>query len=602
LIIELSIIAELLRDISCKGLLTPRQLKLTTARLSSRVEREGLSFLTKTLPRIGKALDRALSSEDPFALPGFQKKPGTSLPLFMGELFEQIFDSTGKVLPDPRVECIAVLRSFCYLFYKYKLPFEQHSSTELVDQFKETDRLLAFIDWTRPNPDIIRIAGSLLSDLFKGFDPLDIYPRHGPGAVAEKLKHGAKFDWLYMPQRLLSVYDLSYFTTGPNHLFDQIGKFANLVDKEPAARVILVPKDSRGPRIISSEPAVFQWIQQGLMRRIVTHVERHPLTKGQVWFTEQQHNQTAALAASRDGQLCTLDLKEASDRVSTELVERIFPAHMLVCLKACRSVQTTLPSGEVIQLNKFAPMGSALCFPVMALTIWALITASRTARQRSDTLLVYGDDVIVPTAQAGETMAVLESVGLMVNRSKSCTQGLFRESCGMDAYKGVSVSPQRIRTLWSSTPAASHYTSWIAYANSLWHSDYCHTSLFIAKELHRIYPMIPHEDTCEYPALRIPVTETYPTPRTRVNSNLQRLERRVPTVEPIKCDNLSSGWDHLLRYFTEACNLDQASSPSDVWNRWSFSLPSNPFEEEESKFQASVYTVRRRSKLRLRWR
>jgi hypothetical protein len=80
----------------------------------------------------------------------------------------------------------------------------------------------------------------------------------------------------------------------------------------------------------------------------------------------------------------------------------------------------------------------------MALTIWSLLTAiaPRTARK---SILVYGDDIIVPSFMAADATQVLEAVGLRVNVSKSFSSGPFRESCGEEFINGVRVTPVRLR-------------------------------------------------------------------------------------------------------------------------------------------------------------
>lgn len=103
-----------------------------------------------------------------------------------------------------------------------------------------------------------------------------------------------------------------------------------------------------------------------------------------------------------------------------------------------------LPDGQVVALCKHAPMGSAVCFPVMALCIWAVLTAL-APRSVKSTILVYGDDIVVPSFMAEDAMMVLEAVGLIPNRSKSFLKGPFRESCGEEFVHGCRVTPVYLR-------------------------------------------------------------------------------------------------------------------------------------------------------------
>jgi hypothetical protein len=269
-------------------------------------------------------------------------------------------------------------------------------------------------------------------------------------------------------------------------------------------------------------------------------------------FTNQQPNQLGALLGSQEGKYSTLDLNEASDRVSVDLVRLLFPNWVQPYLFACRSLSTVLPGGKEITLRKFAPMGSALCFPVLALTVWSLLTAGAPDQDTRDSILVYGDDVIVPTAYAESAMTILESFGLRVNRDKSCTKGFFRESCGMDAYKGIPVTPVRIRTVWTSSPSPESYTSWIAYANNFYDRKCFNAYDYIVGKLVSVYGPIPGDDM----SLTCPSLRETPVPRScfraRTNASLQKREYYV--YEPVarRIRHELDGWSMLLRFFTES--------------------------------------------------
>lgn len=452
---------------------------------------------------------------------------------------------------------------------------------------------------------VVTRARRLLSRVFKRFDHEDIYPRHGPGAVSTKEQLWDKYSWSKISPRIITVYPLdAYFYASLGHVCDKLDEFENIKLVESSARVILVPKDSRGPRLISCEPLEHQWIQQGLGSAIVRHVERHPLTRYGVHFTDQSPNRCGALLGSKNGGYATLDLNEASDRVTTELVRLLFPEPLLSALLACRSLGTTLPSGKYIRLEKFAPMGSALCFPILALSIWALLVAGLSDadvfidRIIYEGILVYGDDVVVPTAQAANAIKLLESFGLKVNRDKSCFSGFFRESCGADAYKGEDVTPVRFRTVWSSRRNPDAYTSWIAYANSMYARSCFNVYDLIVKELHLLYGEIPALDmNLSCPSL-VEVPEVHRPKRRRSNSNLQKLEWNVWDVRPHKLKKEIDGWKMLLRYFAEAHSVPSPSLVNDVPRRCGVEEMSS----QTAPFSVSSYTKRRASILVRAWR
>jgi hypothetical protein len=620
---EVDLITALLRDIQKmhEAVLNVRALRLTTEKVASRTRKEGKSFLTKTLPRLGKAFDRVLASDN-LALNatelGFETYPGAAFPKLFGELFEQVLDSDGKVLPEPCVQCVRSIRQLSYVFYKYELPYTHEQEQQVLDSFKKTEEDLRPITadlrnlrdlrvsipsgGRRKTPtsrlELAREARRLLYGVFSFFDERNIVPGHGPGAVATKQRLWTKYQWSNVSSRITDEYPLdAYYYASLGHVADRLQELTALGDRDLPARVILVPKDSRGPRLISCEPVDFQWIQQGLGRAIVEHVESTVLTKHSVFFTDQCPNRIAALFGSQNGLYSTLDLKDASDRISIELVKLLWPEHLVKVLMACRSCSTVLPDGQVIELLKYAPMGSALCFPVLALTVWAILVAGLPHMSASDRQVaiegihVYGDDVIVPTAHAANAIEQLESFGLLINRDKSCTSGFFRESCGLDAFKGVDVTPVRFRTVWSSIPTASSYCSWIAYANSMYDKKYFTVYDLIVERLGSVYGPIPHKTMQLHCPSLSEATELTARIRRRTHTGLQKVQYkvRIPYTRPI--EKAIDGWSMLLRYFTEA-----RRPPSE-----SFSRSLDYADEEISSFSASMYTPRDASKLVFRW-
>lgn len=430
---------------------------------------EGLSFLTSGLPTIGRALDNYHATTVWECPLGFDP-----MDVYVQEWdpTEMVYFNTIKVIPvflntavesalrgnPAAVDCV---RQMSYIFYKLEVQFDEGHIAKFLDQFVETDRMLGDIsfddDGTAKYRLIKRMRG-LVARVLSNVDPYDIVPSHGSGATACHTPNSQKYHQLRYYEKLDEVFSYSeFFFLSPTHLVDELDKLMNADVKLPQARVCLVPKDSRGPRIISCEPAELMFIQQGLMRKMYETIEAHPLTRGQVNFTDQTINQEMAKLGSVTGTLATLDLTDASDRVSLNLVREVFPMNWVRALEACRSETTLLPDGRVVKLNKFAPMGSSCCFPVEALVFWACAVAAVQEHTREnrftkkfgtsvfDGALVYGDDIIIDSLYSSVVMVALQSIGLKVNQLKSYVQGPFRESCGGDYYNGVDVTPVRLR-------------------------------------------------------------------------------------------------------------------------------------------------------------
>jgi hypothetical protein len=614
------LIAALLNDVFSEhgAVFNSKSRRCTLSKVQKRLSLEGLGFLTKALPRLAKAFDKALAGGTPLNSVdhGFESMPGSKLPRFLGELFSRVLQTDGTLLPEPCSKSVRTLRQFLFVYYKYELPYTDELEQQVISKFERTENELTVVSSalyfirsaldaqpsefdSRHKPTgmmkIARRARDLLSDLFRGFDPKDIHPRHGPGAVATKQQLWDKYLWTNVSKNITTHYPLDeYFYASLSHVCDEINSFNGITDNDLPARVILVPKDSRGPRLISCEPVDYQWVQQGLGRAIVTLVEGHYLTRDSVFFTDQVPNRIGALLGSSTLRYATLDLNEASDRVSLELVRLLFPPHLCGYLEACRSSSTVLPNGKVLPLLKFAPMGSCLCFPIMALSIWAILTAAAPDAYTRERIHVYGDDVIVPTAYAADAMKQLESFGLKINRDKSCTGGLFRESCGMDAFQGADVTPVRLRTVWSSSPSPSSYVSWIAYANSFWLRGYFHTYEYIVGLLHHLYGAISAKDmNLSCPSLWSVSDHNRPKKR-RSNKSLQKLQWFVRDVKSVAITKHINGWSMLLRYFSEKANSfnDNAVARPGVLSSF----------DDDTPFSASQYTRRRTSMLVRRWR
>lgn len=545
-----------------------------------RASNEGLSYLTRVLPELGRALD-SFHSTNRWVSPESQKCDEDGIPIFLGKAIRLAIDGNSVA-----VDCV---RQLSYIFYKLEVPHDEERIAEFLDQFIQTDKDLGDIDYAASAPvlgsyndprlqgaistsDIINEMRGLIRKILCNTDPLDIRPCHGSGSTACRTPNHDKWHILRYYPKLDQVYDYSsYFFFSPTHVVDEFDKLESSESREPQARVCIVPKDSRGPRIISCEPAELMYIQQGIMRKLYDLLEYHPLTTGRVNFIDQSINRELARIGSVSNHYATLDLKDASDRVSLALVRQVFPENWIESLEACRSESTLLPDGRVVKLNKFAPMGSSCCFPVEALVFWACAVATlRLVAMRSKTLptyegfsfkgdfskrlslyspdvFVYGDDIICDPAHAGLITVGLESIGLLVNRSKSYVAGPFRESCGGDYHYGNDVTPVRVRKMPSNVGSGLEASADLA-------------NEFITKfgyeDSHRVIRVIEDAVGYTYPRteLLIPMSiRTSPSAsndvqfKRRWNPALQRFEHRVLMLRYKVLPKRSPSWGELLR-------------------------------------------------------
>ena len=446
-----------IKDVGNQFQVSMRYQKLDTQTIEVRLRAEGLGFATKTLPKFGKHFDSALQTGKFRPIGSFRRRSRSALPSFMQGLTRKVFALDGTLLDTPCVDAIRAVRQLAYMFYKLEGEYPKELVNEVIEEFVQTDRSLGEINpFDHSHYCFAYSASQVVRRLFTGFRVRDIKPRPGPGVTADRVHHSMRYEPHVKYAGLHAVYPYSYyFYANSGSLIRQLQVYKELPVKQYGeSKLAVVPKDSRGPRIICTEPHEFMWFQQGLGRAMMAQLERHPLSRGHVNFYDQTINGNLALSSSRDGKFVTLDMKEASDRISMALVEACFDEcpDLLKALLACSTRDIRLPSGEVIRKNKFAPMGSALCFPVMSTVHFALAVAAVTeatgqsANTVAKNIYVYGDDLIVHHSYADYLLAVFPLFGLKFNEGKCCMEGRFRESCGVDAYNGIDVTPQRVKT------------------------------------------------------------------------------------------------------------------------------------------------------------
>lgn len=292
----------------------------------------------------------------------------------------------------------------------------------------------------------IREACRLVRHVINRANWSDVVPNHGPGAVFPRHSPSSKSNFNVCTQ----IAECYPYDTHFNCL-DNLGSIDRVwrqyVEYDSIlCNMVAVPKDSRGPRLICVHPKEAVWIQQGqrhVLERVINH---HHLTSRRINFDDQKVNGQLALEASSSRRFVTIDMKEASDRISRTLVDYLF-GFSSKFLNCSRARHVKLLDGTVVELQMFAPMGNALTFPVESLVFWALVRAGILSRHghNCDEVYVFGDDIIVPTEYYDGAILGLIRAGLIPNASKTFVKGLFRESCGVDAYNGKDVTPYRMK-------------------------------------------------------------------------------------------------------------------------------------------------------------
>jgi len=493
----------------------------------SRAEQEGVSFFTITLPLFARDFERALDDGhiSPALFRNYRKKG--AIPAFLSGILGNLFSvETGELNESlkNRVnssnrnwfgECstlVESVRQISRLFAKIELPCAPFRERAALANFVTVeDELSSFAVSYRQYDDFCRVAFLLWNDLGATFSSADITPKHGPGQTAERISGNRKFVHRTWHDRLEPYFPL--LSNGyPLGAFDskELREVTFVQpDEELPVRVVLVPKTLKAPRVIALEPVCMQFTQQGIRDWLYGRLESYPFTAGHINFRDQSVNQGLAMSSSEDGKLATLDLKDASDRVPWSIARLMFIWNddLLSSIDACRSRTAEMPDGTRISLDKFASMGSALCFPVEAMYFYTIVVLAlldsrklsyteRNALKVISSVYIYGDDLVVPADEAVLITSYLHKYNCRVNVHKSFGNGRFRESCGRDAFAGYDVTPTYVRQPCPRDKQSSvQLVSWSSMANQFYRKGYWKTAQYVHNVCERLLGYYPYAPT-----------------------------------------------------------------------------------------------------------
>lgn len=256
--------------------------------------------------------------------------------------------------------------------------------------------------------------------------------RFGPGATCEG--YNARDKW----ERVGLIPDVpaNLYRCNPHDTWSPYG-----TNGFRYTRMAEVPKSIKCNRTVSSEPAMSMFAQLAVNDELTKRI--HLLFPGHVSLhSQEKHNRLL-----RQPGMATLDLSDASDHVSCELVESVLP-QLWTVLSKVRSEFAYCNEVGLIPLRTFAPMGAGVCFSVMTTVILGIIAFAFRSLGFSymrEPWSVYGDDIIVPIWICDYVMDLLERAGLVINVAKSCMTGVYVESCGLELRHGYDVTPAYLK-------------------------------------------------------------------------------------------------------------------------------------------------------------
>jgi hypothetical protein len=602
----------LFKDLIVWGQVDPYESERDLSRIFSLCETRGERSIFIDFPACAKSLDNALSrgrlEPQQFTILG---KTRDGLPEFMHSTFKRVFDSNGSLWQDPDTGAVQALRQVLLLYKKVQIPCSKEKTANEIKAYFSMDRALRprsdswhDLDFSKSEfsledaigskyePDLFgreelplylpRLCQRVCDQIvrrFHIFDANTIVGNHGLGAVADSKSGLDKYVFPTWSQQLERVFPRDIHASANVRTFeyerwlqaDVQGALRTL-----PAKLAPVNKTQEKPRLIASEPTANQFIQGGLRRFIRDQIDASVL-RNSIAITKQSYSRDLAIRASLDSSLATVDLSNASDRLSCWTVERVFrmaPA-LLEALASARS-QYLVHAGtkEYTMLRKFAHQGNATTFPIQSivytcLSIAAVIWSTPKLQSRSDAKLwasvkeassmvrVYGDDIILPTHALPALSALLELCQLKVNGGKSHYSGLFAESCGVDAFMGTDVTPVYLASV-ADEVKPGDVQSAVDVSNTCYRSGLLNLGNLVVER-------IPQHIIDELTISRMPGPSTllftyssgYNGHRTKLNRDLQRLEYRTLVVEPKSVHQQRDGWESLLQYFVEAPTSDE---------------------------------------------
>lgn len=195
-----------------------------------------------------------------------------------------------------------------------------------------------------------------------------------------------------------------------------VWKLSRIVSFVEGSRFSTVPKNNSNDRPINIEPFGNLVVQRSIGIHLRSEIKR---LYGIDLDTLQDDHVTRI-----SSQCATIDLKNASDAVTQELVSFLFPKPVSRQLFAARSPMVLGLDGNYHLTKKISSMGNGFTFELMSLILLAC------TRQLDSTSSVFGDDIIINPVFAPRLVHCLERVGFIVNSEKSFIDGPFRESCG----------------------------------------------------------------------------------------------------------------------------------------------------------------------------
>jgi hypothetical protein len=580
--------------------------EMDLSRLLGLVVHRGLPVYLVDLPAVGKHLDRCLSCGQ-YNLSGLPLTKRFSnravIPKFLRGLYLLVFHESGLLREDYDIQAIFFLRQILFAAKKASVECDSRKISMEIEEFARVDGAL-------PEPEkfwsSIGLTHLDVTETYRGFGKSTLYQRridsmvthkrdqlssflakldtvsslvtcalgsydpsmwrfrHGPGAVSEVTGPTNKYCWSNWSDRLEHAFPVA------DYGFHSFASWADRAtssncfgSREPSARMVAVPKSYSKPRLIAAEPSEHQWCQQNIWHYFAVRSGRSWIGEF-VKFNDQTLNQSLCLLGAADETLATVDLSAASDRVTCHSVGQMFRGNptLLIALQSTRTrfVDQNLSRHvpDKIELRKFSTMGNACTFPVESLTFLSVALASvlsvrglrattRNIRSLIGEVAVFGDDIVIPIDSRELFVEALELLDFKVNIDKSFWTGKFRESCGVDSFAGVDVTPAFWKQPYNGKPDS--LASVVGTRNNFYKKFLLETCSYLASTLPTGIPTVAM--TSGVFGFNSRLGADLSGLKTRYNPALQREEVLVRSLHATQARTPIEDDSALLQFFTE---------------------------------------------------
>lgn len=212
--------------------------------------------------------------------------------------------------------------------------------------------------------------------------------------------------------------------------------FRDCINTTRGNRHTVVPKTAKTDRSIAIEASINVYFQLAIGKC----VRRRLRSAGLDLDTAATNHREMARRASVDGSFATIDLSNASDTLSRNLVKVLFEGtSWLQRFEDLRSSHSFV-DGKWVLLEKFSSMGNGYTFELETAVFLGLALQCYVLHGIEPLIGVnvscFGDDIIVVPEVVDTLTHVLRWCGFSLNEEKTFTSGPFRESCGGDFYLG----------------------------------------------------------------------------------------------------------------------------------------------------------------------